>query len=117
MEAGDSGNHNTATTCGGSERSSQKTGSSLSRETVEKGQKSTRRSRWGHSRDGEDDEDQENREGRNPKRPRTFCSPPRNQDDDAKYACPYRKRNPRKYCVQTWRSCALTPLESIARVK
>jgi hypothetical protein len=35
-----------------------------------------------------------------------------------KFACPYRKRNPRKYCVQgIWRPCALTPLESIARVK
>ena len=33
------------------------------------------------------------------------------------FACPYRKRNPRKYCVRDWRSCALNPLKTVARVK
>ncbi|KUJ19396.1 uncharacterized protein LY89DRAFT_489628 [Mollisia scopiformis] len=34
-----------------------------------------------------------------------------------RYACPYRKHNPRKYSVQAWRRCALTPHTSVARVK
>lgn len=38
-------------------------------------------------------------------------------NDNAKFACPYRKYDPRKYCVQNWRPCALTPLENVARVK
>lgn len=33
------------------------------------------------------------------------------------YACPYRKYNPRKYSVQAWRTCALTPHTSVPRVK
>jgi hypothetical protein len=70
-----------------------------------------------YKRDGQDDQDQNNGDGRNPKRPRTLLSPPRSQDDSAKFACPYRKRDSRKYCIQHWRSCALTPLETVARVK
>jgi hypothetical protein len=34
-----------------------------------------------------------------------------------RFACPFRKRDSRKYCVQTWRACALTPHRTIARVK
>ncbi|KAH8751437.1 hypothetical protein BGZ57DRAFT_735818, partial [Hyaloscypha finlandica] len=33
------------------------------------------------------------------------------------FACPYRKHNPRKYCVRDWRTCALTPHKTVARVK
>jgi hypothetical protein len=33
------------------------------------------------------------------------------------FACPYRKRNPRKYCVRNWGPCARTGLQSISRVK
>ena len=33
------------------------------------------------------------------------------------FACPYRKRDPRKYCVRDWRSCALGPHKTVARVK
>ena len=33
------------------------------------------------------------------------------------FACPYRKHDPRKYSVSNWRSCALTPLATVARVK
>jgi hypothetical protein len=36
---------------------------------------------------------------------------------ESSFACPYRKRDPRKYSVRDWRSCALTPLHTIARVK
>jgi hypothetical protein len=68
-------------------------------------------------RDNEDDEDGTNGDERSPKRPRTLLSPPQNEDDNTKFACPYRKRDPRKYCVRDWRSCALTPLDTVARVK
>lgn len=33
------------------------------------------------------------------------------------YACPYRKHDPRKYNVQDWATCALTPHRTVARVK
>ena len=33
------------------------------------------------------------------------------------FACPYRKRNPKKYCVSDWRPCTLNPLKTVARVK
>ena len=60
--------------------------------------------------DGDDDDDDQ----RAPKRVRaSSCA----ANDNAKFACPYRKYDPRKYCVQNWRPCALTPLENVARVK
>lgn len=33
------------------------------------------------------------------------------------FACPYRKQNPRKYCVRDWGTCALTGHQTISRVK
>jgi len=33
------------------------------------------------------------------------------------FACSFRKQNPRQYCVDNWRPCALTPFQTIARVK
>jgi len=68
-------------------------------------------------REDEDDQDQNTGEDRSPKRPRKSLSPPKSQDNSTRFACPYRKRDPRKYCVQNWRSCALTPLDNVARVK
>ena len=68
-------------------------------------------------RDDEEGQDQSRDDSTNPKQPRTLLSSPRNQEDNSKFACPYRKRNPRRYCVRDWRSCALTPLETVARVK
>jgi hypothetical protein len=55
---------------------------------------------------------------RDPKRPR-IESPPNVSQEKRKFACPYRKHDPRTYChrIRCWRPCALTPLESIARVK
>jgi len=70
-----------------------------------------------HLRDDEDDPDQNEGGDGSPKRPKKISSPPQNEDDSRKFACPYRKRDPRKYCIQHWRPCALTPLETIARVK
>ena len=73
----------------------------------------------GRRQRGEEDDDrgQNNEDRRDPKRPRALLSPPQSTDDSTKFGCPYRKRDPRKYNVQCWRSCALTPLESVARVK
>jgi hypothetical protein len=52
--------------------------------------------------------------GRNPKRGAQLS---KNDNVGMKYACPYRKRNPRKYSVQTWPRCVLSPHTSVARVK
>ena len=56
---------------------------------------------------------------RQPKKQRSFLTPPDDISARQKFACPYRKNQPRKYRSNNrqWRSCALTPLESVARVK
>jgi hypothetical protein len=67
----------------------------------------------------EDDRNQDDDDGRDQKRRRTLLSPPLDPKDGPKFACPYRKHEPHKYCgnIKQWRSCAMTPLTSIARVK
>ncbi|KAH9210188.1 hypothetical protein DL95DRAFT_413234 [Leptodontidium sp. 2 PMI_412] len=80
-------------------------------------QKSTQSTLGRRKREDDDDQDSNNKEGRSPKRPRMLLSPPRNADDSTKFACPYRKRDPRKYCVKYWKACALTPQDTVARVK
>jgi hypothetical protein len=67
----------------------------------------------------DDDGSPEDDSNEDPKRPRTTPFPPEAQKENVKFACPYRKHNPRKYnhCIRTWRSCALTSFESVARVK
>jgi hypothetical protein len=42
---------------------------------------------------------------------------PNTDQTRARFACPYRKHNPRKYCVRDWRTCVLTPHNTVARVK
>jgi hypothetical protein len=39
------------------------------------------------------------------------------EDHSVSFACPYRKHNPRKYCVRDWTQCALRGHQTIARVK
>jgi hypothetical protein len=68
-------------------------------------------------RDSQGSQNGDDRDNRNRKRPRPLLFPPMKEDDNTKFACPYRKHNPQKYGVQYWRSCALTPLETVARVK
>lgn len=75
------------------------------------GNKRSRTSQRGH----EADEEQDNDENRS-KKPK-MTSLPSNEKENRKFACPYRKHDPRKYSIQHWRSCALTPLETVARVK
>ncbi|KAF4631944.1 hypothetical protein G7Y89_g6186 [Cudoniella acicularis] len=67
------------------------------------------------SRDDGDDDQSSNGSGRQPKR--NGKGPPEDLKDVLKFACPYRKHNPQKYCVQDWRTCALTPHSDAARVK
>jgi hypothetical protein len=77
----------------------------------QKSQKSTKR-REEHDPDDDPDDNDQRGSKRFKKGPVDLDRPRYN------FACPYRKHNPRKYCVQsTWRSCALTPLENVARVK
>jgi hypothetical protein len=64
----------------------------------------------------EDDEGSDNGDQRGRKRPKNFIT--KVETSGPKFACLYRKHNPRKYCVSGgWRPCALTPFETIARVK
>lgn len=70
-----------------------------------------------NSNGNEDGGDDDNDDQRPPKRPRTSSTPLDIFNSGTKFACPYRKYDPRKYCVRNWRSCALTPLDSVARVK
>jgi hypothetical protein len=65
--------------------------------------------------DNEDISDGDDR--KNPKRPRKAISMLATMLDDKRFACPYRKHDPKHYSVQHWRSCALTSLENISRVK
>ncbi|KAG4436548.1 hypothetical protein IFR05_007986 [Cadophora sp. M221] len=85
--------------------------------SIDMSQKSTRSTLGRRKREDDDDQDSNSKEGRNPKRPRMLLSPPRNADDSTKFACPYRKRDARKYCVKYWKACALTPQDTVARVK
>ncbi|PMD50679.1 uncharacterized protein K444DRAFT_274932 [Hyaloscypha bicolor E] len=116
MDADENLNDNKQTASEGGEDSTQNTGSNSFSTTNNNSQKYPRSVLGRHSREGEDD-DQDNGDGRSPKKPKTFVSPCQTQDGNTKFACPYRKRDPRKYCVQHWRSCALTPLDTVARVK
>jgi hypothetical protein len=78
---------------------------------------STSTSAFKRKRGREKDQDDENNDGRNPKQPRTLSYMPQDAEEGSKFACPFRKNNPGKYSVREWRSCALTPLETVARVK
>jgi hypothetical protein len=60
------------------------------------------------------DKNPDNGRGEKGKQPES----PSNENQTAPgFACPYRKRDPRKYCVRDWRSCALGPHKTVARVK
>jgi hypothetical protein len=70
-------------------------------------------------RDNDEDEEEYNEDDkRDPKRQKIVLKPDTTLEK-RQFACPYRKHDPRTYChrVRCWRSCALTPLETIARVK
>ncbi|KAF8850127.1 hypothetical protein BDZ45DRAFT_752088 [Acephala macrosclerotiorum] len=50
------------------------------------------------------------------KRPKTVSTIPANPQNP-NFACPYRKHNPTKYGLENFRACALSPWNSISRVK
>jgi hypothetical protein len=54
---------------------------------------------------------------RPPKRPKSDFLSQVDGDTSLKFACPFRKHNPRKYNMHQYKSCALSSFESIARVK
>lgn len=69
------------------------------------------------SRDDRDDGDGSNGDGQGTKPPGKSPESPSAGDKDQRFACPYRKHNPRKYCVTDWKLCALTHHKTVARVK
>jgi hypothetical protein len=60
---------------------------------------------------------QENANSRAPKRLKTGSVRAADDDIRLRLACPFRKHDPRKYTIQSYRSCALSSWYSIARVK
>jgi hypothetical protein len=72
---------------------------------------------WGSA----DDEQNDGRDRKDPKRPRNVSSNSDDPDKDHKFACPFRKYDPRKYCIHSenpkWRHCPLNSFKNVARVK
>jgi hypothetical protein len=72
----------------------------------------------GNKRSREDDEQEQDPDEGSWSDPKRLKYPHKLPTEQSKFSCPYRKYSPRKYSVaNNWRSCALTPLESVARVK
>lgn len=68
-----------------------------------------------------DDEPQEDDRGQGPKRPIVDVSPPDDDSSTARFACPFRKHDPRKYNMHhdqgKWQNCAISSWPTVARVK
>jgi len=77
------------------------------------GKRTAKRSSSNGKSDENHDEDSERDSGRTGKRLKTASG----LDQSPGFACPYRKRNPRKYCIRNWHRCVLTPHKTVARVK
>jgi hypothetical protein len=75
------------------------------------------KARQDSGREDDENQDQDQDPEKGDRGGRTIATSLPNADQPVGVACPYRKRNPRKYCVRDWRSCALSPLKTIARVK
>jgi len=69
------------------------------------------------SREEENDEPSEQDGDRGSKKPKSVFTPLDISEERPQFACPYRKHDPRKYNVNEWAACALTPREGVARVK
>ncbi|KAF4629291.1 hypothetical protein G7Y89_g8854 [Cudoniella acicularis] len=65
--------------------------------------------------DGNDEPSERDRE-RGSKKPKSVLTPPDISDEPPHFACPYRKHDPRKYNVNQWAACALTPQKGVARI-
>jgi hypothetical protein len=101
----------------GGEGSSHHSDSTYIATTTSPNQRSARSVSKKRGREDEDEQEQNSGDDRSPKRSKKSPSQPRTPGKSMRFACPYRKRDPRKYCVRDWRSCALTPLDDVARVK
>ncbi|CZR70255.1 uncharacterized protein PAC_20156 [Phialocephala subalpina] len=68
-----------------------------------------------------DDEPPEDDRGQGPKRPMVGISPPNDDSSAIRFACPFRKRDPRKYNMHhdegKWQTCAISSWPTVARVK
>ncbi|PMD41919.1 hypothetical protein L207DRAFT_426360, partial [Hyaloscypha variabilis F] len=88
-----------------------------------KSQQSAQNSNKKHKRTTYSDQDRlpdDDNENEGPKRPRRSAPLPEDANEcQHKFSCPYRKHRPRIYnhLDRRWRSCALTPFSTIARVK
>jgi hypothetical protein len=67
----------------------------------------------------DESEDSHKDRNRNPKRPRKGKGRPKDPSRVLEFACPYRKRDPKKYnaTVPQWQKCALNSFETVSRVK
>jgi len=96
--------------------SSPASSSSAKPTSTETGQRAStnkeKRPRQGDENHNSDEEDEEDS-----KRPKKSSLCPPERKGIAKFACPYRKYNPQRYCIRNWRVCALTGLDNVARVK
>jgi hypothetical protein len=54
---------------------------------------------------------------RGSKNPKSTLTPLETSEEPPHFACPYRKHDPRKYNVNEWVACALTPQKGLHRVK
>jgi hypothetical protein len=54
---------------------------------------------------------------RGSKKPKSVLTALEISDERPQFACPYRKHDPRKYNVNEWTACALTPRDAVARIK
>jgi hypothetical protein len=68
-------------------------------------------------RQREDGECPEENDDRNRRPPRRRAGPSSIPGDSTRFACPFRKHNPRRYSIHDYRVCALSHWETIARVK
>jgi hypothetical protein len=70
------------------------------------------------SREKDDDQPTDEDDQQNSKRPREDSSSLEGLINNARFACPYRKHDPRRYsCAGKWKLCALTGHVTVARVK
>ncbi|KAN0104089.1 hypothetical protein V8E51_009834 [Hyaloscypha variabilis] len=67
---------------------------------------------------GDGDEEDPGEESRKGSKRRFESSEPLDATENTSpFACPFRKHNPRKYCIRNWARCALTAQSTVARVK
>ncbi|KAF4614326.1 hypothetical protein G7Y89_g15411 [Cudoniella acicularis] len=104
--------------CGGGSPDSMTSSVSRNRTSGDTSQNMNRRKHGHGDGDGENPNNDDD-SGRDIKRQKIGQSSSPVIQEGPMFACPYRKHNPRKYrhTTRKWRSCALTPLKDISRVK